>query len=65
MGFGRFLTGRLGSFVGKKTRKVWRTAPICLLWTIWKEQNRRTFEGEKRTIQALKDLLITNLYLWS
>ena len=38
--------------------KVWRTTP-------WKERNRGTFEGKQCTIQALKDSLITNLYLWS
>ena len=39
--------------------------PLCLIWTIWKEQNETTFEGEQHTIQALKDSLITALFLWS
>ena len=28
-----------GSFVGKKRRKVWRAAPLCLFWMVWKEKN--------------------------
>ena len=30
------LLGWHGSFVGKKRVKVWRTAPLCLFWTVWK-----------------------------
>ena len=59
------LEGWHGSFVGRKRRKVWRKVSPCLLWTIWKEWNQRTFEGEQCTIQALEDSLITNLYMWS
>ena len=25
--------------VGKKRKKVWRAAPICLFWTLWHERN--------------------------
>ena len=27
-----------GSFVGRKRKKVWRAAPLCIFWTIWKEK---------------------------
>ena len=29
------------------------------------DRNQRTFEGEQRTIETLKDSLITNMYMWS
>ena len=32
------------SFVGKKHRKVWMTASLCLFWSIWKESNRIVFK---------------------
>ena len=40
----RNLLGWHGSFVGKKREKAWTTAPLCLMWTIWKERNRRAFD---------------------
>ena len=29
---------------GKKRKKAWKAAPLCLFWTLWKERNRRAFE---------------------
>ena len=54
-----------GSFVDRKMKEVWRTSSLHLLWTIWKEGDKKTFEWEQGTIQALEDSLITNLFLWS
>ena len=44
----RNLLGWHGSFVGKKREKAWRVAPLCLMWTIWKERNRRAFDDIER-----------------
>ena len=35
-----------GTKVGKKRKKVWRTAPFCLFWTEWRERNRVAFDNE-------------------
>ena len=35
------LLGWLGPCVGKEKRKVWRSAPLCLFWIVWKERNSR------------------------
>ena len=54
------LLGRHGSFVGKKRRKVWRAAPLCLFWTVWKERNRIAFENQEFSIQRLKYSFVSN-----
>ena len=33
------------ALVGKKHKKVWRAAPLCLFWTIWRERNSVAFEN--------------------
>ena len=34
-----------GSFVGKKRKKIWRSIPLFIFWTVWKERNRLAFRG--------------------
>ena len=34
-----------GSFVGKKRNKIWRSIPLFIFWTVWKERNRLAFKG--------------------
>ena len=53
------------SFKDKKHRKVWRTAPLCLFWTVWKERNRIVFDNEVLSIQRLKNSFICNLLSWA
>ena len=31
---------------GKHNSEVWNLVPLCLMWTVWRERNRRTFEDE-------------------
>ena len=52
-------------FVGKKQVKVWRAAPLCLFWTVWKERNRVAFENEDFFIQRSKYSFVCNLWSWS
>ena len=51
------LLGWHGSFVGKKCRKAWMVAPLCIFWLVWKERNRVTFENDDLSIQRVKILL--------
>ena len=32
------------NWVGKHSSQIWNLVPLCILWCIWKERNRRTFE---------------------
>ena len=59
------LLGWHGSFVGRKRKKIWRAAPLCLFWTIWKKRNRRSFENVEFSIQRLKYLFLCNLLTWT
>lgn len=34
-------------YVGKCKKKIWITIPVCIAWTIWRERNRRCFNGLK------------------
>ena len=34
---------------------VWRMAPLCLMWTIWRERNARCFEDKEMTMAELSN----------
>ena len=53
------------SFKDKNHRKVWRAAPLCLFWTIWKERNRIVFDNEALSTQRLKNSFVCNLLSWA
>lgn len=50
---------------GKKRVKVWRGAPLCLFWTVWRERKRVAFENEDLSIQMMKFSFVSNLWFWS
>ena len=43
----------------------WNLVLLSLLWTIWKERNRQTFEDVKVTSTQLLASFISSLYEWS
>ena len=59
------LLGWLGPCVGKERRKVWRAAPLCLFWIVWKERNSRAFENEEQSIHGCKSFFLCNLWAWT
>jgi hypothetical protein len=48
----------------KMVMKVWRMAPLCLMWTIWKERNARCFEDKELTMAELSNRFLKLLFLW-
>ena len=54
-----------GVAVGKKRKRIWLAAPLCLFWTLWRVRNRLVFENEGFNIQKLKSNLVTNLWTWA
>ena len=54
------LLGWNDAFVGKRRVKAWRTAPLCLMWTLWKERNGRAFNDVERADQAIKYSFLYN-----
>lgn len=39
-------------------KKVWTTIFFIILWTIWKERNKRIFTETKSSIKDMKDLIL-------
>ena len=60
----RNLLGWHGSFMGKKREKAWRVATLCLMWTIWKERNRRAFDDVERNDQEIKSIFLYTFVNW-
>ena len=52
-------------FVGKKRVKVWRAAPLCLFWTVWKERNRLLLKMRIFRPKGWEYSFICNLWSWS
>ena len=50
--------------MGKKRKKMWWVARLCLFWTVWKERNSRMFDNEGWSIQGLKSSFACNLWAW-
>ena len=54
-----------GATVGKKRKKIWLAAPLCLFWNIWHARNRLVFENEVPNAQRTKANFVTNLWSWA
>ena len=59
------LLGWNDAFVGKRRVKAWRAAPLCLLWTLWKERNGRAFNGVEQVDQTIKFSFLYNFVNWA
>ena len=59
------LTSWRGPFVGKKRKKIWKSIPLCIFWTVWKERNRLAFRGGELNIQKLKNSFVCSLWSWA
>ncbi|RVW68652.1 Flowering time control protein FY [Vitis vinifera] len=53
------------SFVGRKRKKVWKSIPLFIFWTIWKERNRLAFKGGVLAFQKLKTSFVYNFWGWA
>ena len=54
-----------GATVGKKRKKIWLAAPLCLFWNLWRATNRLVFENEAPSVQRIKANFVTNLWSWA
>jgi hypothetical protein len=34
-----------GKFSRQESSEIWKSIPLCLMWIIWRERNKWTFEG--------------------
>ncbi|RVW63006.1 DNA-directed RNA polymerase 3B, chloroplastic [Vitis vinifera] len=51
-------------FCGQERKKAWRAAPLCLMWTIWRERNRRAFDDMERNDQDIKSIFLYTFVNW-
>ena len=51
--------------VGKKRKRVWMAAPLCLFWTLWLERNRVVFENEALSVHRMKSFFLFTLWGWA
>jgi hypothetical protein len=49
----------------KMVMGVWRMAPLCLMWTIWREMNARCFEDKEMAMAELSNGFIQLLFFWA
>ena len=49
----------------KKEYRLWRAAPLCLMWVIWKERNIIIFEDDFFSLDRLKSLFLRSLCSWA
>ena len=50
---------------GKHNSDIWNLVPGCLMWIVWLERNRRSFENKEKTLDELKLLCHRSLLEWS
>lgn len=50
---------------GKWKKKEWKAALFCIFWTIWWQQNRILFDGEKLNIHILSQIRREKLHIQS
>jgi hypothetical protein len=43
---------------------VWKMAPLCLMWVIWRERNARCFEDTSRSFEEILHDFLFTLYTW-
>ena len=50
--------------VGRKRKKAWKVAPLCLFWSVWRERNRRAFENCECSYHSLKSYFLYLFWDW-
>ena len=51
--------------MGKKRKNARRVAPLCLMWTLWKERNGRVFNDVERSDQTIKHSFLYTILNWA
>ena len=50
---------------GKKRKKAWMLAPLCLFWAVWKERNRIAFNNKELSIHRMKNYFVCSFWSWT
>lgn len=52
------------NWFGRHSSDVWNLVLACIMWIVWKERNRHTFEDVEILLEHLQSLLICTLLSW-
>jgi hypothetical protein len=47
--------GQLGN---RTSLKMWRLAPLCVMWCLWRDQNAKNFEDHETMMVDLKKMML-------
>ena len=53
------------NWLGKNASYIWNLVPLCLMWCIWRERNRRTPEDLDRSEDQMLALFSGSLFDWA
>ena len=53
-----------GCFGKHRNFPIWRAVPHCLLWSLWRERNGRSFENCERSYVEIKFFFLHTLFDW-
>ena len=59
------LLGGWWNWLGRHQSNIWNLIPHCLMWTVWRERNSRTFEDKKKSADQLLGSFVESLFEWS
>ena len=51
--------------LGRQASDIWNLIPLCLMWILWLERNRRSFEDTSSSDSQLRDYFASTLFDWS
>ena len=58
------IEGWYGGLSKHRHSRIWNSVPHCLMWSVWRERNFRTFEGSETLIADLKMQFFRTLFEW-
>jgi hypothetical protein len=50
------------NWFGKHSSDIWNLVPLCLMWSLWQERNRRIFEDLEKSLIHLQEQFLGWLY---
>ena len=53
------------NWFGKHDSDVWNLVPACVMWSLWRERNKRNFEDVELSIYKLIESCMCSLFDWS
>ena len=53
------------NWLGKFPSNIWNMVPGCLMWVVWMEINRHSFEAKEKSLVQLQALCQSTLFDWA